>query len=381
MSEVIVTPVKSWRDRRQFLKLPWTIYKGDPHWVPPLLGNQKELLGWKSNPFYEHADAQTFLARRDGQPVGRISAIINHAHNKYYKEKRGFFGFFESIDDQQVASALFDTAQAWFAERGVEQIRGPASPSLMHECGLLIDGFDSSPVFMMSYNPPYYQKLIEGWGFAKTHDLLAYIGTLDQLPGVNDKLTPIMESARERLGATIHPLDTSNFRQQLEMFLSLWNDSLFAMWGFVPVSPGEVRHSAKLLRHLLIPELALSAQVEGKTVGCVMALPDYNVIIKHLNGRLFPFGLFRLLNHKRHTRMIRLVTINVLPEYQRWGLGLVLLNALIPKGLELKISKCEFSWVAESNDLSRKGLEKGGAKLYKTYRMYDYPPPPPTAES
>ena len=380
-SEVIVSPVRSRRERNQFVDLPWKLYRDDPNWVPPLRANQRELLGYKKNPFHEHAEVETFLALRAGEVVGRVAAILNHAHNDFHNERRGFFGFFESIDDQEVADSLFDTVREWFAQRDIHDLRGPANPSLLHECGLLIEGFDSPPVFMMTYNPPYYARLIEGWGYRKTHDLLAFIGRAQQIPETRERLAALVAGSQERLNTRIRPLDKSRFVEELESFLEMWNRSLYAMWGFVPVSKAEVRHMAASLKWLLIPELVFMAEADGQTVGCVIAIPDYNPMIKKIDGRLLPFGFLRLMWYKRHVKRLRLIAINILPEYQRWGLGLVLLDHLVPKGLQMGIEECEYSWVSEANTLARKGLIKGGAKHYKTYRMYDWPPPTAATEN
>lgn len=370
-SEVVVAPVSTRRHRRQFVELPWKLYRNDPNWVPPLRSNQAELLGYKSHPFHEVAEVETFIAQRDGETVGRIAAILNHAHNKYYESKIGFFGFFESIDDQTVADALFDAARAWFAERGIAQLRGPANPSMNYECGLLVEGFDSPPTFMMTYNPPYYARLIEQAGFEKVHDLLAFIGYIEQLPAVQEKLKPLADMAQERAEATIRPMNQRHFARDLELFLDLYNRSLGHMWGFVPMTAGEVKALGKALKYLLIPELCLAAEVKGEGVGVVIGLPDYNPRIKQIDGRLFPMGWWHLLHNKQGLKRIRVLSINVVPEYQRWGLGLSLMRDLVPKVLELGIKEAEFSWVSEANTMACSGLRKGGAKHYKTYRMYD----------
>lgn len=374
MSNVEVKPVASWRDRRQFIHWPWSLYRNDPQWMPPLIMNQKELLGYSRHPFHDNAEVQTFLARRDGQVCGRIAAILNHEHNRVFQERRGFFGFFECVHDTSVSQALFDAARQWLAARGITQIRGPANPSMNYECGLLIDGYDSAPTFMMTYNPPYYAELIESYGFRKTHDLLAYIGYREQLPQVESQLGGIAEQAQERCNAIIRPLDTAHFRADVELFVDLYNRSLVAMWGFVPLPPDEMRALAASLRHLLIPELALIAEVDGVGVGAVIGLPDYNPRIRAINGRLFPFGFIHLLRNKKSVKRIRVLSINVVPEYQKWGLGLVLMRSLVPKALEVGVEEAEFSWVSEANTLALGGLRKGGAKHYKTYRMYDFDP-------
>lgn len=371
MSEVVVRPVASWRDRKRFIDFAWRLYRDDPLWMPPLRGNQCELLGYRRHPFHQNAEVQTFLSWRNGEPCGRIAGIVNHEHNRVFNERRGFFGFFECADDQQVAGVLFDAVRDWLAQRGITHIRGPANPSMNYECGLLVEGFDSSPTFMMTYNPPYYPKLLDQYGFRKTHDLLAYIGHREQLPQVEGELGGLAEQAQERSKAIIRPLNTARFMEDVELFLDLYNRSLVAMWGFVPLPGNEMKKLAASLRYLLIPELTLIAEVDGHAVGAVIGLLDYNPRIRAINGRLFPLGFWKLLRNRKDMRRMRVLSIAVVPEYQRWGLGLVLMRSLVPKALEIGVQEAEFSWVSESNDIARLGLEKGGAKLYKRYRMYD----------
>lgn len=372
MPEIEVIAVQSGRDKRRFLELPWKLYKDDPHWIPPLRMDQKELVNYKHCPFYEHNEVQTFLAVRKGEPVGRIAAILNRGHIDRYNEPLGFWGFFESIDDQEVADALFGAAAHWFAEEhDIHWMRGPANPSLNHTVGLLIDGFDSSPFFMMTYNPPYYERLVEEAGFSKVQDLYAFWGHINMLPKVREKLLPICEKIEEHTGARVRPLDKKHFKQDVEKFLSIYNKSLTNTWGFVPMSEAELKAMAAGLRFLIVPELALAVEVDGEVVGASFGLPDYNPRIKKIDGKLFPFGWYHLLRKKSELKKIRVISTNVLPEYQMMGLGLVLLNGLVPKAMDWGIQECEFSWVLESNQFSRGSLEKGGAKLAKTYRIYD----------
>ncbi|MBX7166016.1 MAG: GNAT family N-acetyltransferase [Pirellulales bacterium] len=368
---VVVSPVRTRQDRRLFLELAWSLYHYDPCWVPPIREQIKELVGFRHHPFDEIGEVQPFLARRDGQVVGRIVAIVNRKHNEVHGERRGFFGFFEAIDDQQVADALFDAASRWLADRGLFQVRGPLNPSINYEVGLLVAGFDSPPTFMMTYNPPYYARLIEGAGFRKTHDVYAYQGLVAQLPEVQARLGGMAENVLEHLGAIIRPMNRSRFQQEVEMFLDLYNRSFVQMWGAVPMTPGEVRHSATGLKHLLVPEMAMLAEIDGRPAGCVFGLPDYNPAIRRADGRLFPDGIFRMLAVKRHPKRIRVLSINVVPEYQRWGLGLALMASLVPAALRYGVQEAEFSWVSETNLLARQGLEKGGATIAKTYRVYD----------
>lgn len=373
MSSLLVQPVSSRREQSAFIRLPWTLYEGDPNWVPPLRLNIRELVGYKPHPFYEDAEVQTFLANREGKPCGRIAAIVNHAHNRRYDERRGFFGFFESIDDEQVAHALLDTAAGWLVERGMSVMRGPTNPSLNYECGLLIEGFDSPPFFMMTYNPRFYPRLLEGYGLEKSQDLYAYWGHVDMLGSLDKKLAFVVQSAKERFDIKVRHLNKGRFRQDVEMFLDIYNQSLAGTWGFVPLSAKEIRHISASLRFLIEPRLALAAEVEGKAVGVTFALPDYNQRIKSMDGRLFPFGFLKLLMGRRAIKRFRILAANVVPEYQRWGVGLVLLSGLVPLVREWGMEEVEFSWVLESNQLSRGSLERGGAKRTKTYRIYDRP--------
>ena len=371
MSEIEVQAVATRRQKKQFFQLPWRLYRGDPNWVPPLRQTQLELLNFKPHPFYDEAKIQTFLALRRGEPCGRVAAIINPTHNDRAKDKLGFFGFFESEDDPQTAAALFAAARQWLADRGMTAIRGPINPSLNYECGLLIDGFDSPPTFMMTYNRPFYARLIEGCGFSKSQDLYAYWGHVNMLQELDKKLQFIIDEAKRRFHVELRNLDRSRFEEDVRMFLDIYNRSLVGTWGFAPMSEREIEHASAGLRQLIVPELTAAAEVDGKMVGAVFGLLDYNPQIKQIDGRLFPFGFLRLLWNKRAIPRVRLVSTNVVPEYQKWGLGLVLLNKLLPDALAYGLQEAEFSWVLESNHLSKATLERGGAKLVKSWRIYD----------
>lgn len=381
MPHLEVIPVAGRRERKLFFDLPWDLYRGDPNWIPPIRIVQKELLGFKHHPFYETAEVKNFLALKDGKPAGRVSAIINHAHNKWYQEQRGFFGFFESIDDPEVAGRLFDAAKAWFAEHGIAAIRGPLNPSLNYEVGLLVDGFDDPPWFMMTYNKPYYGRLIEGYGFRKVQDMYAFWGHVDMLEDVSRKLAPLSQSVIERFNLKCRTINERRFHEDLATFLEIYNRSLVNTWGFVPMSDAEVKKQAAGLKQMIIPELTTIAEVDGKPIGVMFGLLDFNPRIKEIDGRLLPFGFLKLLRNRKALTKVRLISTNVLPEYQSWGVGIALVGRLVPDALAWGIKEAEFSWVLESNDLSFKTLKKGGAKISKQYRVYDYGPPDTTANA
>jgi GNAT superfamily N-acetyltransferase len=371
MADMQVRPVQSRRDQKDFLQLPWSIYAGDPYWVPPLRGHQKEMVGFTHHPFYLQAQSQCFVAYRNGRACGRIAAIINHAHNARYHERIGFWGFFESIDDTEVARALFAAARSWLAEHEIQSLRGPCNPSLNYEIGLLIDGFDSSPVFMMTYNKPYYARLVESCGFGKCQDLFAFYGHVDMLEELDQKLTFVVNEATRRFNITTRMLDRSRFDAEVRMFLDIYNRSLVDTWGFVPLSDAEVDHMAASLKMLIVPEMTSVAEIDGRPIGAMFGLLDYNPRIRQINGRLFPLGFIRLLRNRKGIKRVRLISTNVIPEYQRWGVGLVLVSKILPEVIQWGITEAEFSWVLESNHLSRSTLQRGGAKLYKTYRIYE----------
>ncbi len=369
--QVTIDAVKSRSEQREFIKFAWDLYRGDPNWVPPLLLSLKELLGYKPHPFYENGEIQTFLARSAGKVVGRIAAIIDAAHNATHQEQRGMLGFFESIDDERVSKALFDAARTWLRNKGMTCLRGPLNPALNYECALLVDGFDSPPTFLMTYNKAYYPRLFEAYGFQKSQDLYAFWGHVNMLESLDPKLLSIATQVQERFKITVRPSTKATFSSDIQAFLEIYNRALPGTWGFVPLSDAEVKQIAAGLKLLIVPELVRIAEHEGKPVGAVFGLLDYNPIIKQIDGKLFPFGFLKILFGRKKLKRIRLVSTNVLPEYQRFGLPLVMMQSLLESAITWGIEEGEFSWVLESNHLSRATLERGGAKLFKTYRIYD----------
>lgn len=372
VGELSIIPVESRRQRKLFLEFPRQLYRDDPNWVPAIRKSEQELLNFRPHPFYERNEIQHFLALRGTEVCGRIAAIHNRAHVEHFHEPRGFFGFFECKNDPQAARALLSAACDWLAARGLPLVRGPASPSINYMCGVLVEGFDSPPTFLLPYNPPYYGALIEACGFHKTQDLYAYHGDAGMQGRVEAKLWPVAQQIAKRFNVSIRTLGRRNFRKDLEEFLAIFNKSLVGQhWGFVPFTSREITHFAKDLRWLLVRELAIGVEIEGRLAGVALVLPDYNPCIKRIDGRLFPFGWLRLLAARRTIKKYRVVAANVLPEYQLMGLGMVLMGELALIGIKRRGQEIEFSWVAESNKLSRGALEKGGAPRIKTYRMYD----------
>ena len=375
---VVVRPVVSRRDRRRFQRLAWSIYVDhgarDPNWVPPILAQERQLLGWGHHPFFDNAEIVTLLAERGGQTVGRLAALVNHVHNRKYNEQRGFFGFFECVNDAAVARALFEAGNEWLRQRGMTAVRGPVNPSLNYTCGLLVGGFDRPPCFLMTYNPPYYAALLESCGFAKSQDLYAYEMDTALLAAITERYKPAVLASLERSKIVIRRFNTSNgrnFQQEIETYLDIYNRSLEGTWSFTPLQPREARHIALELRHVIVPQFAVFAEIDGQPIGALLVLLDYNQILRKLNGRLFPFGFLRFLTGRRHITAARAMAMTMVPGYQSTGLGIVLMDNLVGPAATWGIERYEFSWVLESNANSRGTLERLGTKITSTYRIYD----------
>jgi GNAT superfamily N-acetyltransferase len=370
LEEVEVVPVTQRREWSSFIDLPYFLYRADPYWVPPLRIAQKELLDTRKHPFYGHAEMQCFLALRGGQPVGRIAAINDRNYSAFHGEDAGFFGFFESIDSQPVATALFGAARSWLVDRGVKIIRGPMNPSTNYECGLLVDGFESCPRIMMTYNPPWYARLIEGAGLRKEKDLLAYYLTVDA--ATDGKSMRVAERSLASSGLKIRSIRMDRFWTEVENIWEVYTSAWSRNWGFAPMSRDEFLHTAKEMKPIVNPDFLLVGEVDGRMVGFALALPDINQAFKHAGGRLFPLGLFKILYHKRFIHTMRVLLLGVMKQYQTAGVAAGFYAALIRNGRKAGVRDGELSWVLEDNILMNRSAEALGASRYKTYRIYQW---------
>jgi GNAT superfamily N-acetyltransferase len=371
MNDIQVRPVLSKADEKRFIKFQWIPYKENPYWVPPLLMDRRKLIDRKNNPFYRHAAMELFLAERDGQLVGRIGAIVNDNHNKEHSENIGFFGFFESIDDQPVANALFDAAAAWLKTRGVTAMRGPASPSVNDEYGLLIQGFDRLPAVLMTYNPPYYQKLVESYGFTKAQDLFAYYIHKDKV--FNERFSRIAEIVRKKESLKIRQLDMKHFDEEVALIRDLYSRGWSKNWGEVPMTEEEFNYVAKDLKSVVDARLVIIAESNGKPVGFGMTLPDLNqILVRNKNGWLIP-AIVRLLLFKKKIDRVRIVILGVLPEYGNSGIGAALFHETGSRCVKYGYPHGEASWVNEDNVMMNRGAELMRGIVDKTYRVYQKP--------
>ena len=369
MGSIKITTVTSSKDLMRFIKFQWKIYEGDKYWVPPLLMDRKKILNKEKNPFFKHAEAEYFLAERDGQLVGRIAAIKNDLHIEYHKENVGFFGFFECINDQEVANALFDKAKEWLKSKGLDEMRGPANPSSNDEYAMLLEGFDDEPRMLMTYNPKYYLDLCDNYGLTKAKDLYAYKLEHDKVVG-SDKLSRVAEIARKRSGIKITQLDMKNFNSEVEKVKYVYNKAWAPNWGFVPMTDEELDAMAKDLKPLAEPSLVLFGEINNELVGFALVMLDYNYIFKNLNGKLFPFGFLKLFTQKKKIKWCRIITLGLVPDYQKRGLDAVFYWEIVNRAHKLGIDLGEASWILEDNDMMNRGAEVMKGELYKKYRIY-----------
>lgn len=350
------------------MEFPYALYRGDPYWVPPLRIAVKELLDRDKHPFYANANAEFFLAMRDGRIVGRVAAIVDRNHNRFHGENAGFFGFFEAVNDDAVAGALLSQARQWVLGRGAQFLRGPMNPSTNYECGMLIEGFESSPMIMMSYNPPYYPGLMERVGLRKAKDLFAYL--LDTSSGPGERAKALARRSLRVHGVTVRRICRDSFEADLRSVWSVYNSAWERNWGFVPMEWEEFSHMASEMKPLLVPDLVLLAEVAGRVVGFALALPDINEVLRRLRGRLLPLGIFKILYYKSRIRQARILAFGVLKEYQTKALAASLWVELVRRAFEGGYNRCELSWELEDNMLVNRSVKTLGAVQYKTYRIY-----------
>jgi len=362
------------RDLSRFFDVAEDIYAGDPNWVAPLRSDLAKVFQ-DENPFFRHGEMQLFVARRSQKDVGRIAAVLDRNHNSFHDEKTVFFGFFESVDDSAVADKLLDAAALWGRERKMTILRGPTNPTLNDEAGLLVDGFDSPPVLMMTYNPRYYVRLLEGQGLRKAKDLLAYWFPLEEKP--LERLSRLAERFRRReADIVVRNVSKGGLAKDLSKIREVYNDAWEKNWGFVPMTPEEMDFMAKRLKPLLVEELLWLAEARNsdgrlEPIAFMLMLPDYNRAIAPTRGRLLPFGWLRFLLAMRKIKTVRVLTLGIKRAYRLRGIQSIMmadsLRFLLGKGY----TGAEVSWLLEDNEVVIGAVRLWGGKLYKTYRIYE----------
>ncbi|MBK9333605.1 MAG: hypothetical protein IPM96_14695 [Ignavibacteria bacterium] len=368
-----IIEVGSDAEKNKFIEFPYKFYKGNKYWVEPLRFDVKNNLDEKKNPFYKHAKIKLWLAYKNSELCGRIAGIINDTHNKFYNDKVGFFGFFESENDINISNALFEKAAEFVKENGMDTLRGPVNPSTNDECGLLTDSFDLPPVMLMPYNPEYYLKLYDGFGLKKAKDLFAFWISKDVIKNepMMNKLNRISEMIIKKENLTIRNVNMKDFKNEVQKVREIYNNAWQENWGFVPMTVEEFNFIADNLKLAVDPDYVEFAEIDGNPIGFSLALPDINQAIKGLNGKLFPFGFIKFLLNKKKIDQLRVIIMGVKKEYHKKGIDAVFYRNVIKAGNRKGIRGAEISWVLEDNLAMKQTAEKLGAHVYKTYRIFD----------
>jgi GNAT superfamily N-acetyltransferase len=350
-----------------FIKFPLSLYANDPSFVPQLTKEMRMHFS-SENPFFAHASAKFFLAVKEGRTAGRIVSFVNRRHNEFHREKTGFFGFFESVNDRSVSCALFDRAAAHLREEGMEVVRGPMNFSTNEECGFLLEGFKEPPFIMMPYNPPYYNDLAADYGFSKGKDLYAYLYTLrDRLPEKILRVAAIVE----KRGITVRPIDMKNFRADMMIFKDVYHSAWEKNWGFVPMTDEELDYSAARLKQIIIPRMTLIAEEEGRPVGFMGLVPDFNFVLKHMGGKMNPVSIAKALYYSKKIKDSRVMLLGTKKEFRNKGVEALLFREGFGPLKEGNYKRVEFSWILEDNIPVQRTIEMFGAELYKKYRVYE----------
>jgi hypothetical protein len=362
-----VFEVKSKKDLNDFIQLPFSLYYKDPFYIPPL---NKEMFKEFSdkNPFFLHATVRYFLAKKEGKLAGRIISIINQRHIEFHNERTGFFGFFESSNNLEVAAALLDKVSEILRKEGMDIIRGPMNFSTNEECGFLLEGFNTPPVLMTPYNPPYYNDLMKRYGMTKSKDLYAYVyNVLDELPA---KILRVAEIAvKNRI--SVRPVDKKKFNHEMNLFMDVYNSAWEKNWGFIPLTDEELIYLGEKLKTIVVPELTLIAEKEKKPVGFLGLLPDFNFILKHMNGKINPISIAKAIYYSKKIKDLRLLLLGIKSEYRNKGVDALLFREGF-KGIKKGgYKRVEFSWILEDNIPVQRIVEMIGGRLYKKYRIYE----------
>jgi GNAT superfamily N-acetyltransferase len=368
VKNVHIEKVKTKKDLKKFIMMPWKIYESDPNWVPPLIMDMKEKLNEKKNPFLEHAEMELFLAYRGDEISGRIAAILDKNHNEYHNEKIVFFGLYESRNDAETAKLLLDTVAEWGKERGMENLRGPMNLSMNDECAFLLEGFDSPPAILMPYNPPFYLELMESCGMKKIKDLHAYYMERDH--ETTKKVNQIVNDIKKKSPVALRPINMKDLLNEVQKIKYIYNKSWAENWGFVPWTDNDMIHMSKKLKIVADPEIVVLAEHEGKPVGFAFALPNLNEAIKKIDGKLFPFGLFKFLIYRKKVKGVRALVFGILKEYRETGVSYLLYSEFEKRMLDRGYQWAETSYQLEDNEAINRFVMSLGGRLYKKYRIY-----------
>ena len=369
---VEIRHVATRRDLNTFVHLPWAIYRNHPLWVPPLKFDVRNRLDRAKNPFFEHAEAEYFLAFRDGDPVGRITAHYDRNFNRFQHNEWGMFGWFEARDDPLVAGALLDAAEEWLRDRKRDRMVGPLSFSTNdQDAGLLVDGFDREPLILNQWTQPYYPALLEGAGLTKAMDLYMWELWVDDRASVHPAIVRMAEEVKTKHGIDVRGMRKRDLRSEVDRFLEVYNEAWEKNWGFVPLTEAELRTYAKDLKPILDENWAFIAEKDGETVGAALTLPDYNQVLKHLNGRLLPIGWAKALYWRRKINRVRVFALGVKAKHQHTGVAAKLYTEHFDSAARTPQKGGEMGWILETNKSMNRAMEGMGGKIVSTYRLFE----------
>jgi GNAT superfamily N-acetyltransferase len=370
---VEIRPVADKRDLRRFIRLPFALYRNEPHWIPPLLMDMRERLDRRRNPFFAHAEAEFFLAWRDGEPVGRISAHIDHNLNEFQDNRWGLFGFFECEDSHETAELLLGAAEQWLRERGRDRMVGPMDYTTNDEVGLMIEGFERRPIILSSWHHPYYRALIEGYGFEKAVDWLMWSLHISGRSRVRDAIWRMADQVESEYGIVCRPMRKRDLDAEISRFLEVYNAAWERNWASVPLSEEEVRHYAKQLKPVLDENWAFMAERAdtGEVVGAALTLPDFNQVLAHLDGRLLPFGWAKALYWRRKIDAVRVFALGVKPAYQHTGVAARFYQLHFEAAERTPQKGGEMGYILETNRSMNRAMEGMGGEIVRRFRVYE----------
>jgi len=371
MGSLEIRPVHSTGDLRRFIRLPFRLYKDEPKWVAPLIFERKQFLSRSKNPFFEHGRAEYFLALRDGKVVGRITAQVDDNFQRFQDNHWGQFGFFECEDDPEAARSLLDTAEAWLRGQRCDRMVGPSDFTTNDECGVLLEGHERPPLILSPWTHPYYPALLEGAGMAKAMDLLMWELVITGKDRVNPVIWKLADQVEPRYGVKVRPFRKRDLDAEVDRFMEVYNSAWEKNWGFVPLTEHEVRHYAKTLKPFLDQNWAYVAEKDGETVGAALTLPDYNQVLRHMNGRLLPVGWAKALRHWRDVDRVRVFALGVKPEWQHTGVAAKFYERHFDAAERTRQKSGEMGWILETNKNMNRAMEAMGGKVVRRFRMYE----------
>jgi GNAT superfamily N-acetyltransferase len=364
-----IIPVNTHQDLNEFIRLPYQLFKTDDHWIPPLIYDQKNIFNPNKNNLLQHCEYQLLILRERDEIIGRIAVYINRNYNSYWEETTGFFGHYECVDQQDASRILLETAQTWLQDRGMTTMRGPWN-FVSQDFGIIIDGFELPPVILSSYNPKYYVDQMSQFGLSKIKDLLVYNCDVSKGYQIPRRFLDFTDKIAKRYRVNVRPINMKNLVDDARVIVKLTNESLANNWGFYPIELKEAEQIAADLKQIIHPEVVLIAEVDGLAIGYVITLPDVNTILKTMNGRLFPFGLFKLMSGLKKINRYRIWAMGIATAYQRKGISVLLMrrlnDVLIPRNAYI-----EANYVLEDNHLMKNALVQLQFDLVKKYRVYD----------